>query len=287
MTILASTALSSLALALAVGLLVPGRPGPRRLIGPVSRPWTRIVPRTGSTLTRRERTTHRIAAAAASGGLLLAFGLPWGLLLGAAAYLAVPVGLSRLEPAETRRRTRRIVSDLPLTVDLLAACLRAGRPPDEAVATVGQGVGGPLADLLAEVERRLRLGADPEDAWSCLLAEPACAGIRPGCSTGVAVGRPAGGHAGTPRGRRTAGTPLGSRGTCPRGRDPVSRSAGALLPAGVRPARRRAHHRRIPVRRAHPRRRLSRARVWAQAGGSWRYCSRAGATLLGKNSVTR
>ncbi|MEV8376846.1 type II secretion system F family protein [Kribbella sp. NPDC056861] len=102
-------------------------------------------------------------------------GTPTGLLPAAAVFLATPPALSRLEPAATRRRTAQLTADLPLAVDLLAACLRAGRPPQAAIALVAKSLGGPLADLLTEVERRLNLGADPIDAWSCLLKEPACA----------------------------------------------------------------------------------------------------------------
>jgi len=163
--------------AVAAALMTPGRPAPGRLARPHERAWRRFVPRTGRTRTRRERGLHRLAAATSAGGLLLVFGLPWGLVLGAVAVVLVPILLRRFEPGADRRRAERIVSDLPMVVDLLAACLRAGRPVDDAVATVSVGVGGPLGESLTEVGRSLRLGADPVDAWGCLLAEPACAGF--------------------------------------------------------------------------------------------------------------
>ncbi|WBQ04912.1 type II secretion system F family protein [Kribbella sp. CA-293567] len=121
------------------------------------------------------RRRHLTVAALAASAVLLVLGLAAGLLPAALVFLATPAVLSRLEPAATRRRTAQLVADLPLAVDLLAACLRAGRPPQASIAVVAQSLGGPLADLLAEVERRLSLGADPIDAWSCLLKEPACA----------------------------------------------------------------------------------------------------------------
>ena len=113
----------------------------------------------------------RIAALAA----LLLFGFPLGILIAPAIAFGLPIALNRLEPAAARRRRARIAADLPLTVDLLAACLRAGRPPQAAVATVANAIGGPLSDLLTGVGHRLSLGMDPIDAWSDLLTEPACA----------------------------------------------------------------------------------------------------------------
>ncbi|ADB29678.1 type II secretion system protein [Kribbella flavida DSM 17836] len=106
---------------------------------------------------------------------LLLLPLPWNIAPTVLAYLAIPAVLGRLEPAAVRKRNARISADLPLAVDLLAACLRAGRPPQAAIATVGHALDGPLAGLLAEVERRLDLGADAIDAWSVLRAEPTCA----------------------------------------------------------------------------------------------------------------
>ncbi|NOL45076.1 type II secretion system F family protein [Kribbella sandramycini] len=59
-------------------------------------------------------------------------------------------------------------------MDLLAACLRAGRPPQQALTTVAAAIHGPLAGLFAEIAHRLTLGADPQTAWSLLRAEPPC-----------------------------------------------------------------------------------------------------------------
>jgi pilus assembly protein TadC len=148
-------------------LLMPSKPASRRL-GRRSR------------LTRRfnysaSSPTHRWSAAVAALAALLLFGLPLGIVIAPAIAFGLPIALNRLEPAAARRRRARIAADLPLTVDLLAACLRAGRPPQAAVATVATAIGGPLADLLAGVGHRLALGMDPIDAWSDLLTEPACA----------------------------------------------------------------------------------------------------------------
>jgi Flp pilus assembly protein TadB len=158
------TALAALASGLLVALLVRPASGRRRLTRPVS---------TGPRYARVRRL-HRVAAAVVALAVLLIFGVPWGLPVAVIAFAAVPVALAKLEPASVRRRRERIVADLPLAVDLLAACLRAGRPPGDAVAAVASAVGGPLGARLTEVEQRLRLGAEPADAWAVLDGEPSC-----------------------------------------------------------------------------------------------------------------
>jgi Flp pilus assembly protein TadB len=115
-----------------------------------------------------------MATALAAVGLILVFGLPWGIPFAAGAVFGIPRGLARLEPASTRQRAAQITRDLPLAIDLLAACLRAGRPPQHALTTVATAIRGPLADLFNKVAHHLALGADPADAWSLLHSEPAC-----------------------------------------------------------------------------------------------------------------
>lgn len=184
--------LPALALALAVVLFLPSPPGRRRLATkrPASaRPWPL------SLLTAKEvppatRRLHLTVAATAAAGLLLLLGIPAGVIPAAVVVFGAPPALSRLEPAAKRRRTARIVADLPLAVDLLAACLRAGRPPQAAIGVVGNSLDGPLAELLTEVERRMNLGADPIDAWSCLLKEPACAAFARATQRALRSGAP-------------------------------------------------------------------------------------------------
>ncbi|TDD15119.1 type II secretion system protein [Kribbella turkmenica] len=96
------------------------------------------------------------------------------MVLAVAAYLGIPKALARLEPSAARQRNNHLTADLPLAVDLLAACLRAGRLPQQALTTVATAIPGPLADLFTEVAHHLALGADPADAWSHLRTEPAC-----------------------------------------------------------------------------------------------------------------
>jgi Flp pilus assembly protein TadB len=168
---------------LAVALLMPGRPGPGRL----GRRRGRLSRRLTFPASSRR---HRRAAGVAAVGALLLFGFPLGMLIAPIVAFGVPLVLSRLEPVAVRRRRARIVADVPLAVDLLAACLRAGRPPQAAVGTVAKAIGGPLADLLAGVGHRLGLGTDPIEAWSALLAEPACAGLARAVQRALRSGAP-------------------------------------------------------------------------------------------------
>ncbi len=171
-----STGLAAASAALVVAAALPSRAGLRRLGRELRVPglpgrWRNRE----SAVPRSVRRTHRVAGGLAAVALLLVVGVPWGLLPAIAALGGIPRLLARIEPAEVRRRRERTVADLPLAVDLLAACLRAGRPPVEALAVVAAAIGGPLGELLTEVEQRLRLGADPADAWQLVAAEPGTA----------------------------------------------------------------------------------------------------------------
>ena len=120
---------AALALA-AIGLMVAGR-----------RPRARRpeLPRLGDRLTTR----------AAAGGLGLAVALVIGGVLGAAAGLGVVATVDRLirrlEPAGVRRRKLDRAAELPLTLDLVSVCLRAGMPLVAALETVAAALPGPFS----------------------------------------------------------------------------------------------------------------------------------------------
>ncbi|WP_084550353.1 type II secretion system F family protein [Actinomadura rifamycini] len=118
---------------------------------------------------------RRTAAAAAGVLTVLLFGLPLGPLLTAPAAAAAWYACTRLDGADRARRRARLVADLPVAVDLLAACLRGGTPWQDAVDAVAGAVGGPLGDELDRVSAQIRLGADPAAAWLALTGEPALA----------------------------------------------------------------------------------------------------------------
>lgn len=108
--------------------------------------------------------------------------LLWAVLAGAAAVTvlggipgrvaALPVGVAcwvlagRAESASERRRRESLRTELPVVVLLLASALEAGAAPGEAVAVVCEALPGAAADALAPVAARLRLGAQPDEAWS-------------------------------------------------------------------------------------------------------------------------
>ncbi len=91
---------------------------------------------------------------------------PW-----VAAVVALPAGwglswwLGRLEPPSVTRDRELTARDLPVAVDLLAACAYVGRPPEQSLAIVASAVGGPLGARLEAVTARLALGADPHGEW--------------------------------------------------------------------------------------------------------------------------
>ncbi|TDB84013.1 type II secretion system F family protein [Actinomadura sp. 7K534] len=131
----------------------------------------------------------RRVAAGATGVLCLVTlgGLP-GALIGLLAAVAVWFSFGRLGNAERKRRRARLVADLPVAVDLLAACLRGGAPWHDAVAAVAEAVGGPLGDELIAVSVQIRLGADPADAWLALAEEPMLAPLARAATRAASTG---------------------------------------------------------------------------------------------------
>lgn len=139
----------------------------------------------------RDVLLRRAAAGAAGVLCLVTLGGVTGGVVGVVAAVAVWFSFGRVGGAERRRRRARLVADLPVAVDLLAACLRGGAPWHDAVAAVADAVGGPLGDELRAVSVQIRLGADLAEAWLALTREPmlaplARAAVRAG-STGSAL----------------------------------------------------------------------------------------------------
>lgn len=92
----------------------------------------------------------------------------------AATVVVIVVGLAlrRMEPAAVRRERARAAAELPIAVDLLAAALRAGAPPESAVLVVGEALTGPVGDRLIGVGRALRAGLPAAEAWDRLADVP-------------------------------------------------------------------------------------------------------------------
>jgi Flp pilus assembly protein TadB len=97
---------------------------------------------------------------------------PWlAAAVGAGAYRWV----AGAEPGTSRRRRAEMERDLPLAVDLLVACVAAGRSPAAALVTVAEVLPGGLGERLRAAAARLALGADHEVVWRDLAADPALA----------------------------------------------------------------------------------------------------------------
>lgn len=76
--------------------------------------------------------------------------------------------LTRLEPRAARREREQLARDLPLAMDLLAACLAGGADQSRAAAAVAFAVGGPCGRRLGLVAGSLGAGSPPEQAWQAL-----------------------------------------------------------------------------------------------------------------------
>jgi Flp pilus assembly protein TadB len=119
----------------------------------------------------RQWVVHVGAVVAAAGAGVLYGGrltVPVGLVV----LVAIEVAVRRWEPAAHRRDRARAAVDLPVAVDLLAAALRAGAPPERAARIVGTALAGPAGMRLVRVADALRDGASAADAWPAMAALP-------------------------------------------------------------------------------------------------------------------
>ncbi|WP_245681544.1 type II secretion system F family protein [Actinomadura kijaniata] len=121
---------------------------------------------------QRETMLRWAAVAGVAVGCMVVLGVLFGgvvaIILGALLHRS----FERLERAEQRARRARLIADLPIAVDLLAACLRGGTPWNAAVDAVAEAVGGPLGEELQALGVRIGLGVDPEEAWLDLARDP-------------------------------------------------------------------------------------------------------------------
>ena len=100
-----------------------------------------------------------------------------GALAGVVAAIACWVATGRMEPPAVRRRRERLAASVPHAVDLMAACLAVGLSPAAAVDQIAAAVDGPLAEELAALSARLRLGVDPATVWRDLARHPQLGGL--------------------------------------------------------------------------------------------------------------
>jgi len=165
-----SNALPALLAGLSAAVALASAPAPGRLTSVLPSPAPPA--RRGSP--RRGLQVAGPAASCALGGVAVALvvGGPVGVVLGLALALAGPRALARLEPRSVRADRERLAADLPLALDLLAACLAGGAPLTEAVRAVACAVPGPCGARLGRVAAALEVGSPPGEAWSALAPGP-------------------------------------------------------------------------------------------------------------------
>ncbi len=116
-----------------------------------------------------------LAGAAVFGLSVVALGGAHGAVFGLLAAPAAAAGVTRLQTLPAR--SSGADAALPLALDLVAVALRAGQPPAAALALAAPAARGPVADRLSQVAALLRLGAEPDEAWRTVAADPALAPV--------------------------------------------------------------------------------------------------------------
>ncbi|MFZ0323231.1 MAG: type II secretion system F family protein, partial [Actinomycetes bacterium] len=117
---------------------------------------------------RRASVVSRPWAASASVALAvyLLVGGPNGAVAAGAVLVGVRTWLGRLEPREVRALRESRQRELPLAVDLLAACLSAGAAPSAALRATASACESTLAADLSAVARGLGSGATAAEAFA-------------------------------------------------------------------------------------------------------------------------
>ena len=120
-----------------------------------------------------DRAGERWRLSSAAGSVALVVGGPVGLVVGLVVGVAAFRVIAGAEPAARRRQRRAIDRDLPVALDLLAACLLAQAARSAAaVRAVATGVAGAVGAEFAGVLAALDLGVAPAEAWLALPEGP-------------------------------------------------------------------------------------------------------------------
>ena len=151
--------------AVAAALLVA--PRARLPAEPTARPVATVAGPEAGWLRR-----HRLLWSLLSGiGAATLVGGPLGLPGAGLAAVAVWTVIGRAEEPAVRAEREAVSRDLPAVVTLLAAALRSGADPVEAVTVVAEALPGPASARLVAVSSRLRLGGDPGVVWAELARD--------------------------------------------------------------------------------------------------------------------
>ena len=114
-------------------------------------------------------TARRVVCLFGGLGLALLVGDLAGLVLGTLVAVAGPAALGRLEPRSVQEARVRFEAELPLALELLAACLAGGAALVPALRVVAEAVPGPCGRRLAVVAAALDVGSPPQEAWQRLV----------------------------------------------------------------------------------------------------------------------
>ncbi|CAL9539675.1 type II secretion system F family protein [Streptomyces sp. enrichment culture] len=131
---------------------------------------------------RHAQNARRCAAVRRWLPLLGPVGAGWAVIGGVPGFVVGLVGAAVLWRLRFRRDATGASADradaveaarqLPLAADLLAACIAAGASPVVAARAVGEALGGPVGEALGRGAAEVRLGGEPDGAWSGLAAVP-------------------------------------------------------------------------------------------------------------------
>ncbi|MBV6696959.1 type II secretion system F family protein [Kitasatospora aureofaciens] len=132
-----------------------------------------------------------------------------GLVVGVGLAVGVYRALARARSPADRRadlEEELLTRQLPLSAELLAACLGSAASPSVAVVAVGRSVGAPMGPRLVAIGAELALGAPPELCWSRLSEQHPSLAPLAGCMVRTSLGgAPAAGPLiGLAHARRTA-----------------------------------------------------------------------------------
>ncbi|MDJ1131902.1 type II secretion system F family protein [Streptomyces iconiensis] len=143
----------------------------------------------------RSRTARDGAGAVGAGVLgVVLVGGAWGWFVGAVAAFGVRrwlQGRADRDGGEGAAEERKAEAQLPLTAELMAACLAAGSGPGQAAEAVGHSVSGPLGARLVRAATELRLGGEPAVVWGRFGAHRWSAGFARCMERAGAAGVPA------------------------------------------------------------------------------------------------
>lgn len=157
------TAMAVLLAAVAAGLVAAGPTGGARRLArlrpAVSRPPVAF--------------SATAACAIAAIAAVVVVGPPAGVAVGIVIGVGGPMLLGRLEPAAVRHQRQQLVRELPLLLDLLAACLAGGAALEAAATVVAEALPGPSEGRLRAVIAGLAVGMPPSEAWLALAGESA------------------------------------------------------------------------------------------------------------------